>query len=289
MQFKKILVAVDFNQDTDQILQTAITLAKLFNSQIKLIHIIENSLFPIDEDGEGLFDPADLINISYQIERITQEAEEKLKQLAQKVSSTEGIKTAYTVKVGDIAEEILETAESGDYDLTVVGAGKGTYHPIGTETEKVINKARNSVLVVKKDLSKGINSIVCGYDFLPNSIEALETATEIAKKTGAKLKVIHGDTEEVFAHFEDVYKAVLNRKIQLLEDIRQKLQQEGVNVEVAIEKGDPVEVILRNSEGADLITVGKRQRKDIKRFFLGSTAMKLVRNAPTSVLIVRKR
>ncbi|WP_457635680.1 universal stress protein [Persephonella sp.] len=296
MLFKKILVGVDFDESSQDVINSAIFIAKIFGSEIKLIHVVENTIFPVSfDDLEPLIDPDEFKKIVQTIEKISEKASQKLSEIAEKITQKEKINTTYTVTTGDIAEEILETCEQGNFDLVVIGAHRKALHTsflLGNEAEKIVNKARSSVLVIKgKPLDEGIKKILCGYDFLPNSIEALETAKEIAKKTGAELDIVHADTEEGFAHFSHIYESVFQKKIDMLKNLREELLKEGINADFEIIKAEPSRAILEAVKdfGSDLIVMGKRQRKDIKRFFLGTIAMKVVKNSKIPVLITRKR
>lgn len=55
-----------------------------------------------------------------------------------------------------------------------------------------------------------------------------------------------------------------------------------------IREGNPSSEILRmiNEEGIDIVVMGKSRRKGIDLFLMGSTATKVVRSAPCSVLTV---
>ncbi|NPA58624.1 MAG: universal stress protein [Aquificae bacterium] len=295
MQFKKILVGVDFSDSTQQVIRSAVYIAKIFNSEIKLVHVVESTIFPVAiEEIEPLVAPEEFKEIIQTIEKLVVSAAQKLEEIAERINREEGLKATFLVKTGDIAEEILELSEQGNFDLIVIGAHKQTHIDsllLGNEAEKIVHKARTSVLVVKGDGISEIKRILCGYDFLPNSIEALETAKEIAKKVGAEIDIIHADTEEGFAHFSHIYEAVLEKKISLLEELKKTLEKEGIKAEFKIIKKEPAEAILEAVEQfkPDLVVVGKRQRKDIKRFFLGTIAMKVVKKSPVPVLIVRKR
>ncbi len=295
MQFKKILVGVDFSEITEAVVNSAVFIGKIFNAQIKLVHVVENTIFPVALDEiEPLIGPEEFQKIIKKIEEITELSSEKLKNIAEKISKEEGLKTSFSVVTGDIAEEILDICEQGNFDLVVIGAHRNTFYEsflLGNETEKIVNKARSSVLVIKGKHLQEINRILVGYDFLPNSIEALETAKEIAKKTGAEIDIVHADTEEGFSHFSHIYETVFQKKVKLLKELVEKLKKEEIKVDFEIIKTSPDKAIIEAIKdfSPDLVVVGKRQRKDIKRFFLGTIAMKVVKNSPVSVLIVRKR
>ncbi len=296
MLFKKILVGVDFDESSQDVINSAIFIAKIFGSEIKLIHVVENTIFPVSfDDLEPLIDPDEFKKIVQTIEKISEKASQKLSEIAEKITQKEKINTTYTVTTGDIAEEILETCEQGNFDLVVIGAHRKALHTsflLGNEAEKIVNKARSSVLIIKgKPLGNDLKNILCGYDFLPNSIEALETAKEIAKKTGAELDIVHADTEEGFAHFSHIYETVFQKKVNILKKLIEDLAKEGIKADFEIIKAEPSRAILEAAKDfkSDLIVVGKRQRKDIKRFFLGTIAMKVVKNSTVPVLITRRR
>ena len=295
MQFKKILVGVDFSETSESVINSAVYVGNIFGAEIKLVHVIESVIFPIAfDDLEPLVDPEEFQKITKKIEEISQLSSEKLKNIAERITKEKGIKTTFSVVTGDIAEEILDICEEGSFDLVIIGAHQKMSHQnllLGNEAEKIVNKAASSVLVVKGKTLQNIKKVLVGYDFLPNSIEALETAKEIAKKTGAEIDIIHADTEEGYAHFSHIYETVFQKKVNILKEIREKLRIEGINVDFEIIKTSPDKAIIEGIKDfhSDLIVVGKRQRKDIKRFFLGTIAMRVVKNSPVSVLIVRKR
>ncbi len=295
MHFKKILVGVDFSENSRQIIESAVYLAKIFNSEIKLVHVIESTIFPVAlDDLEPLVDPKEFKKIVEAVEKITEEAAKKLEDLANDIKNKENIKASFGVYTGDIAEELLEVCEQGNFDLLIIGAHKNSLIDsflMGNEAEKIVNKARSSVLVIKGKPVNNIKKLLCGYDFLPNSIEALETAKEIAKKVNGELDIIHADTEEGYAHFSHIYESVFQKKIDILKELIRKLKSEGIRANFEIIKAEPSKAILEAIKdfSPDIVVVGKRQRKDIKRFFLGTIAMKVVKNSPIPVLIVRKR
>ncbi|SNZ07064.1 Nucleotide-binding universal stress protein, UspA family [Persephonella hydrogeniphila] len=295
MHFEKILVGVDFSDISQQVIKSAVFLAKIFNSEIKLVHVVENTIFPAAfDDLEPFVDPEEFKKIVQTVEEIAEKSSEELEKIAKDISGKEGIKVGFAVHTGDIAEEILEISEQGNFDLIVIGAHKKALVEsllLGNEAEKIVNKARTSVLVVKGKPVENPQKILCGYDFLPNSIEALETAKEIAKKTGAEIDIVHADTEEGFAHFSHIYETVFQKKVNMLKELVNKLEKEGIKADFEIIKMEPSKAILEAVKdfGSELIVVGKRQRKDIKRFFLGTIAMKVVKNASVPVLIVRRR
>ncbi|MDQ7056360.1 MAG: universal stress protein [Persephonella sp.] len=267
MQFKKILVGIDFSEITETVINSAVYLADIFNAEIKLVHIVENTLFPVPlDDIEPFIDPEEFKKIVKKVEEITQISAEKLKEISQKINNERGIKTSFSVVTGDIAEELLEIGEQGNFDLIVIGAHKNTSSEtflLGNEAEKIVNKARFSVLVVKGKPVKKIEKLLVGYDFLPNSIEAVETAKEIAKKIKAEIDIVHADTEEGFAHFSHIYETVFQKKVELLKQLIENLKKEGIKADFEIIKTSPDRAITEAIKDfdSDLVVVGKDRER----------------------------
>ena len=294
MPIKSILVGVDFSDITDSVVKTANFFAKLFEARVKLIHVIEPPSPILYEDGFEPLLTVDGMEVVVEVENLLKEkAEEEMKKLLQLFDNN--IPVDYQIEIGDIAETILEVSDEEKFDLVLIGSHqKGLLEILllGGTAEKIVNKSKTSVLVVKGNPIEDIKKLLVGYDFLPNSIEALEVAKDIAKRTKAEIDIVHIDADEWFAHLAHVHEEVFNKKIKILEEIKEKIEKElSIPVKFEIEKGDPEELLLEKIKeyNPDLAVVGKRKGKKIKRFFLGTTAMKVVRNSPKPVLIVRKR
>ncbi|MFQ3285987.1 MAG: nucleotide-binding universal stress UspA family protein, partial [Natronomonas sp.] len=75
----------------------------------------------------------------------------------------------------------------------------------------------------------------------------------------------------------------------LLEDVRERLTDQGVDVETAIESGKPSNVTVEYADehDIDLITIGSHGRTGASRVLLGSVAETVVRRSPVPVTVVR--
>lgn len=74
-----------------------------------------------------------------------------------------------------------------------------------------------------------------------------------------------------------------------LEALGQEIQSGGLKCEIKLRHGHAAEQILNEAETwhADLIVVGQLGRRGLTRFFMGSTATRIVQFAPCSVLVVK--
>jgi nucleotide-binding universal stress UspA family protein len=60
-----------------------------------------------------------------------------------------------------------------------------------------------------------------------------------------------------------------------------------LEIERVVEAGDPATVLLRRSEGADLLVVGSRGHGGFSRLLIGSVSGECVRYATCSVVVIR--
>jgi nucleotide-binding universal stress UspA family protein len=289
MPFKKILVAVDFSEITDSVVNSAIFVGKLFDAEITVMHAIEPPVITLYDNP--FLDNADIILELEEILR--QKASEHLDKYIKLIEKA-GLKAEKRIEIGTIAETILEVADEIKADLIVIGSHKkGLIEKLllGSVAERVLNKARTSVLVVKGNELIKLERILCGYDFLPSSQLALEIAVELAEKTDAEVEVLHADYDEWFTHFKNIYDEVYKKKIDMLKQLEEELKKKNIKVKTKIEKGKPEKVILKEIQeyNPDLTILGKRKSSDIKKIFLGTVAMKVVKGTDKPILIVKRR
>ncbi len=293
MDFKNILVCVDFSDISDAVVDSASVFASIFDSKITLLTIVERPVPVIHEGFEDLVEPEE-IELLIELEReLRKEAEEKLVNYASKLSE-KGFNVKTVIEVSDIVDGILDNAEKENADLIVLGSHKKGLLDrllLGSVSEKVINKSPVSTLVVKGQPIEKLKELLVGYDFLPASKEALNTAISIAEKCQSEIFIVHAETELTVPHLSSITKSVIEKKIKLLNEIVQQLKKKNIPVKYEILEEKPVDAILEEIEKyhPDLTLVGKRKSSKLKRLFLGSTAMKIVKKSPTSVLIVRKK
>lgn len=143
MEIKKILVPVDGSENSKKALLKAKELGLKFGSEITIITVV-NFL------KAGVYD----MNLTYKEdftkfsiergERILDKSHDLIKDYPGKVN------TVY--KNGDIADEIINMAQKGNFDLIVMGSrGLGTFSRalLGSISSKVVHNLAVSTLIVK--------------------------------------------------------------------------------------------------------------------------------------------
>ena len=205
------------------------------------------------------------------------------------------------VAVADLspARALERIAEREDAALIVVGPSHmghvGRLHP-GSTADRLLGGAPCPVALAPKGYrihpAAHIERVVVAYDGLPESTQALAAAAQIARATGATLRVVRA-----FAHdlavprvlgvpgFARVMPAALDAAREQLEDAVAELPADA-RAETVFVEGDPVAVLTRESEGADVLVVGSRGHGPIGAVLTGSVSSRLARTAACPLLIV---
>lgn len=135
--------------------------------------------------------------------------------------------------------------------------------------------------------------VLVATDGSENSMKAVERALELAEKEGAQVTIM----SVAYYSREDLDEMPMNIQDKLDADARNALMKakavfdaKGVPVETVLQAGFvPANNIIRQAEEGkyDKIILGSTGISGFKRILMGSTAGKVVANAPCSVLVIR--
>ena len=138
--------------------------------------------------------------------------------------------------------------------------------------------------------------IGCAMDFSEHSRLAMLKASELAHRLDADLELIHvhvlpmpvGDVVVTPEDLGAMALAEIENRTNAWRDEAARLA--GRPVRSTVVPGDAAAEIVRlaREHALDVLVLGTRDRKGLKRLFLGSVAEHVVRDAPCAVLIVRR-
>ncbi len=280
-QLEKILVAIDFEQASENALQMAMLLASAFGSEILLIHVI-----PEIKDFRMIRN------------QIRNHVFKKMKSLEQEIQK-EGISVVDPIiRFGIPFDRVIEYSEELDVNLIVLGSGNPSHHhTLGSVAEKVMTYASQPVLVVKRVTHPRIRNILCPVDFSDSSRRALKNAILLAKRFHAQLTVLR-IFEPLLSHYfgigktpgESKEKITVRRQQQEFDRFLRGFQFEKVSYKRLIRRGKPCEEIFHTVQEvrADLLVMGSTGKTGLTRMLLGSTTEKVVRALPCSSLILKQ-
>ena len=143
--------------------------------------------------------------------------------------------------------------------------------------------------------SKLINKILLATDGSEYSARAVEYGIEIARISGSKIFAIYVVDTGAFASipmdmaWENMYEMLKAEGDKAIGFIRQKGEEEDIEIEGYILDGHPAQEIVNFSQtvSADLIVMGTLGKSGLDRFLLGSVAERVLRNAKIPVMIIR--
>ncbi|MFA6498808.1 MAG: universal stress protein [Desulfurivibrionaceae bacterium] len=142
-EIKKILVPVDFSENSQKVLRTAADVAGRFKAELIIVFVVQSF-----DDYSGFFVPH--IPIIQLEEEMVKSAEEKMKSFAAETLNGSVPHTS-AVLVGDVVEEINRFAEEGKADMIVMGTHgyKGLDKILfGSVAEKIVKTAPCPVLTI---------------------------------------------------------------------------------------------------------------------------------------------
>ena len=225
---------------------------------------------------------------------------------------------------GKHSTEIVRDLADGDYDLVVLGVlglGRVRDSQVGSVCERVVRKARQDVLVVKRipdSDTSARDTILVGIDGSPQSFGALMTAIDLARRFGKKIEaiavydpylhytvfngIVNVLTEKAAKVFrfeeqnqlhEEVIDTGLAQIYQSHLEVAEKMAAEtGFAIHKTLLDGKAFQKILNHARKTEpwLLVVGRtgiHSGKDESE--LGSNTENLFRNSPCDILLTTRQ
>ena len=204
----KILVPIGFSDQSMVAMGQAFNLAKIKNSEVVLLSVIE--------ERHSVLDIFTTNEIEYK--KIKGRVLSKLKEIASEYSEKYGVEVDSMVAKGSVYEKVCEVADMISSDLIVMGtngAPKGiTKKFIGSNAEKIVRSAKCPVITIKgKDHKDGCDNIILPLDLEKETKEKVAYALEYARYWNATVRIV----SVVLKNNEDVRNHLL-RNLKLVED-----------------------------------------------------------------------
>jgi len=282
-KLKKILVPVDIYAGYKEQIDTAIKIARSYNSEIIIMYVISEEISH-SETKEIVFNA---------ISASLNEARDTVKKMG--VITNKPI-----IEYGQPVDEILKLAVQEDVNLIVMGVGnrKGKEKlKLGTNVEKLIRHSDIPVWGVKPDEEVKITNILCPVDFSDPSRHALKNAILFSKQFEASLRIL-GVVEPISSlsprlkvdwEKENVF--LLKQFEKEMEDFVKGFDLNELNYKIDIQTGTIDKKILHTIKEYkhDLLIMGTTGRSGLRRVLMGSVAEKVIREIPCSFITVQSQ
>ena len=274
----KVLLATDFSRNSRISLHNLKFIKEKIQLNISFIHVIAS--FWKDWLVSGMY---------------KKEAAQRLKSWQQEIIGESKPKNLF-VGIGNRADTILSKAQELKVDLIVLGGkdtqSKGRYKS-GTTVENVVRNAKQSVLVCKNEK---ISKILCGIDGSASSAKALEWAIELAHRFNVKLTILFVISKISTSALGMEEKEILQDEANIEKENTYKIEQflkkfdfSTLDVDKQYRWGVPAHVLLDAAEDFeyDMIVIGAKGHSRLHHVLMGSTAEKILRFSPCSLMVVR--
>ncbi|QOI99429.1 MAG: universal stress protein [Phycisphaeraceae bacterium] len=287
-RLKTILVAVDFSACSLDALRQANRVAAFSRAQVHALHVVE----PIWYGPE-------LAALVPTPDQLAAEANTRWAKLSAQVKGQAAFHTA----VGHPAHAILSHVTSANADLLVMGEHSvlDAHRGIGHVAAACVQKAASKVLLVQEGHQGRFAHVLVGMDFSKTCLTAVDQAVRIAAQDQAALTILHvykdpyaGTTPpgEIAASMPDFPERLREAVIARMKAFTQPLQHELLALKptfVAFPGQSHAKAFIdyATTNKADLAVIGTRAAWNFRDAFLGSTAERIIRNHPCSVLAIK--
>ncbi|MCL4473993.1 MAG: universal stress protein [Actinobacteria bacterium] len=280
--YSKILVAFDGSESSENALRQ--TLGGFEQSWVKVLGVVPS--YDGDLEMVGIRD----------LESLLRGPTDDLKQRASAIIGADSSRASVEVMRGEAFEQIVGLAERESCNLIVMGR-HGLHRMermlMGSVTAKVIVHSDKDVLVVPKNAVIGWKRILLATDGSASGDAALDDALDYAGRHGSALDAISvvDMHPEYYADAGAVVDKLEKKASTVLEHVRERAGQEGVEITTQVLRGDPAAEITAFSAkgGAGITFVGSRGQSGLRKIVLGSVAQKVIGLSASPVFVVKAK
>jgi nucleotide-binding universal stress UspA family protein len=282
-----ILVAVDPRREDPAPLALGLRLARLAGAPLLLA-----SSFPLE--------PADQLHSDY-ARAVRAEAERALARARDELADAPGPKPPIDVELAvalSPARGLHQIAEDRAALIMVIGSSSrgqlGRVSP-GAVTDRLLHGAPCAVAVAPsgmtlQDAAEPVRRVGCAYVDAPDGQAALETASAIAAKAAAYLRLFvvmrPRDDYLTITPVEPMFDHDAARRQDAEAVLRHGLDAAGASATGEVLNGDPAAALASASTDLELLVCGSRGFGPLRTLLLGGTSHALVRRAGCPVLVV---
>lgn len=289
-----LLVATDLSENSRAAIEWGAFLGGQLGSKAKLLHVVDLAA------GDNAWRM--LVETPEEIEQTAiSEAEKQLRSLVRDIVGDDiDDEIEFRIALGNPIDEILAEAETVDDPIIVAGTrGKSRLQEffLGSTARRLVRQSDYPVVLTPPD-SEIVppRDLVVGVDFSEASREAIRRSALMARTYDARVHVVYGYVLPEVATFDGSMSSIATETDELVEDkelaIAKMVAEVGADdvVEaVSARQLPPAQAIVdaADEHEAQFIFVGSHGRRGMKRFFLGNTAERVMRNAPCPLFVVR--
>ncbi|MDR2011166.1 MAG: universal stress protein [Bacteroidales bacterium] len=268
---QKIIVPIDFSEESYKGLKLAIIYANKFYSDIQMVFVIRKKSGRFYIEYENLYNAA-----LDEFEQIIRDYKPQLHQ---------DCNFSYIIKYGKIHEEVARQAEAFDDSIILCstnGESGFTEYVIGSNAYKIIQETNRPVITITTDrYIRKVNKIVMPLDISKETREKVPLVAEIAKAFDSEVHIVKvtSSTNEG-----------IHNKLKLYAmQAKRFFDEQGIKYQSTLIVGDDITestIDYADTVNADLIAIMTEQTTTLKNFILGSYAYQMLNTSPIPVLSI---
>lgn len=272
---RSILVAVDA-VDTSRIpLAWAARFAKVYGARVALVHVLPPPTYLTLYQGI-------LPDLPQDVTGVLEERGARVLAATKEALAKHGVQAETILRHGSPVREVSELADSGGYDLVIVGSHERSGLErllLGSVADGIKNHTHTSILIAKAEPTE--SPLLVAVDGSRASKRAAAFAADLAERTRTRATVLHV--------LPDLLNDLPEGAPRRLADVRTDLSRASPVLTPRLAQGNPVHEVLRVKDdgGHGLLVVGSRGLGGLQTAVLGSVSGSLSHQVGTSVLVVK--
>jgi len=276
---KRIIVPVDFSKYSEFALEMAANLAKKYDAEILVLHMLEISETILTKGSDDL-----------QAEAVffLKLAEKKFDEFLEK-DFLDGVRITPIIKHFKVFTEVNDVAKEHGADLIIMGSqGASGMKEIfmGSNTEKVVRHSDIPVLVMKHSpILMDFEKVVFACDFSEKAINPYLNASKMFDLLGSTMHLVYVNLPNEKFRSTTEMESRVSDFLKLADGNTDRMSNVSFVDDYSVEKG-----ILSFSERikADIIAVSTHGRTGLAHFFEGSISEDLANHSVLPVMTFKR-
>ena len=276
----KILIPIDFSNQSMYALNQACSLAQTKNSKVYILSVIEeqnkiSSLF--------LDDQTDILQ---------NKVKSKLNQICEEIQSKYKIDIEVMVSKGRVYNQIIDVSKMISTDLIVMGTTgspkEGFKRFIGSNAERVVRLAQCPVITIKgQNLRNGCQNIILPLDLEKETREKITYAIEYARYWDATIRLVSVLLDDN-QHNKNVLIKNINQAERFIKDAGVSCSAELVSGDKKVTLGDFVFNYAKENDGDLIMIMTKKEELSLSQN-ISVTARYIINNSEIPVMSIRPK
>ena len=276
----KILIPIDFSNQSMYALNQACSLAQTKNSKVYILSVIEeqnkiSSLF--------LDDQTDILQ---------NKVKSKLNQICEEIQSKYKIDIEVMVSKGKVYNQIIDVSKMISTDLIEMGTTgspkEGFKRFIGSNAERVVRLAQCPVITIKgQNLRNGCQNIILPLDLEKETREKITYAIEYARYWDATIRLVSVLLDDNQQNKNVLIKNI-NQAERFIKDAGVSCSAELVSGDKKVTLGDFVFNYAKENDGDLIMIMTKKEELSLSQN-ISVTARYIINNSEIPVMSIRPK